>query len=219
MGMTNRTLPLTDRQVFSLFVDIPTDITSLRRGEVSVYFHNLFAVPLCLIDKIAGGCYMTVREYKKNIIFKEIKKDMEIKDNKLTINIPDGMEIDVENSDLKNGIIKFKKKELRYEDIENSLDLEGNRTGIPVDDNNAFKLCATDRLMNIARYYNGDWKPDWSSVENKYYIIYCNRSQCYSTDYKTLIDINTVYFKCQKDAQAVIDNPNFREILDAIYKN
>ena len=96
---------------------------------------------------------------------------MEIKDNKITINIPDGMEIDVDNSDLKTGIIKFKKKELRYEDIENSLDLEGNRTGIPVDDNNAFKLRATDRLMNIARYYNGDWKPDWSSVENKYYIL------------------------------------------------
>ena len=171
------------------------------------------------LENIAGTCSQSKRMDTRNVCFKEIKKDMEIKDNKLTINIPDGMEIDVENSDLKTGIIKFKKKELRYEDIENSLDLEGNRTGIPVDDNNAFKLRATDRLMNIARYYNGDWKPDWSSVESKYYIIYCNRSQCYTTDYKTLIDVNTVYFKCEKDAQAVIDNPNFREILDAIYKN
>ena len=171
------------------------------------------------LENIAGTCSQSKRMDTRNVCFKEIKKDMEIKDNKLTINIPDGMEIDVENSDFKTGIIKFKKKELRYEDIENSLDLEGNRTGIPVDDNNAFKLCATDRLMNIARYYNGDWKPDWSSVENKYYIIYCNRSKCYTTDYKTLIDINTVYFKCEKDAKAVIDNPNFREILDAIYKN
>lgn len=171
------------------------------------------------LENVAGTCSPSKRMDTRNVCFKEIKKDMEIKDNKLTINIPDGMEIDVENSDLKTGIIKFKKKELRYEDIKNSLDLQGNRTGIPVDDNNAFKLRATDRLMNIARYYNGDWKPDWSSVENKYYIIYCNRSQCYSTDYKTLIDINTVYFKCEKDAQAVIDNPNFREILDAIYKN
>ena len=168
---------------------------------------------------ITGNCMHFLRNDGVNVKFEEIKKDMEIKDNKLTINIPDGMEIDVENSDLKTGVIKFKKKELRYEDIENSLDLEGNRTGIPVDDSNAFKLCATDRLMNIARYYNGDWKPNWSSVENKYYIIYCNRSQCYTTDHKTLIDINTVYFKCEKDAQAVIDNPNFREILDAIFKN
>lgn len=171
------------------------------------------------LEKVTGTCSPNNRKDTRSVCFKEIKKDMEIKDNKLTINIPDGMNIDVENCDLKNGIIKFKKKELRYEDIENSLDLEGNRTGIPVDDNNAFKLCATDRLMNIARYYNGDWKPDWSSVENKYYIIYCNRSQCYSTDYKTLIDINTVYFKCEKDAQAVIDNPNFREILDEIFKD
>ena len=171
------------------------------------------------LENIAGTCSQSKRMDTRNVCFKEIKKDMEIKDNKLTINIPDGMEIDVENSDLKTGIIKFKKKELRYEDIKNSLDIEGNRTGIPVDDNNAFKLRATDRLMNIARYYNGDWKPDWNSVESKYYIIYCNRSQCYTTDYKTLIDINTVYFKCEKDAQAVIDNPNFREILDAVYKN
>ena len=171
------------------------------------------------LENIAGTCSPSKRMDTRNVCFKEIKKDMEIKDNQLTINTPEGMEIDIENCDLKTGIIKFKKKELRYEDIENSLDLEGNRTGIPVDDNNAFKLRATDRLMNIARYYNGDWKPDWSSVESKYYIIYCNRSQCYTTDYKTLIDINTVYFKCEKDAQAVIDNPNFREILDAVYKN
>ena len=51
MSMANRTLPLTDRQILSLFVDVPTDITSLRGGEVSVYFHNLFAVPFCLIGK------------------------------------------------------------------------------------------------------------------------------------------------------------------------
>lgn len=94
-------------------------------------------------ETVVGRCSCTLRLDGKNVIFKEIK------DNQLTINIPKGMEIDIENCDLKNGIIKFKKKELRYEDIENSLDLEGNRTGIPVDDNNAFKLCATDRLMNI----------------------------------------------------------------------
>lgn len=171
------------------------------------------------LEEVTGTCSPNNRKDTRSVCFKEIKKDMEIKDNKLTINIPDGMEIDVENCDFDTGVIKFRKKELRYEDIENSLDLEGNRTSIPVDENNALKLCATDRLINIARYYNGDWKPNWSSVENKYYIIYCNRSQCYTTDYKTLIDINTVYFKCEKDAQAVIDNPNFREILDAVYKN
>lgn len=173
----------------------------------------------CIFNKIVGGCSMTVREDKNNIIFKEIKKDMEIKDNQLTINIPDGMEIDVENSDLKTGVIKFKKKELTYEDIKASLRLNENMTGIDVADENVNRLYAINRLMCIAKFYNGDWKPNWSSVENKYHIIYCNRSQCYTTDYKTFFDINTVYFKCEKDAQAVIDNPNFREILDVIYNN
>ena len=51
MGMTNRTLPLTDRQIFSLFVDIPTDITSLRGGEVSVYLHYFLVVPFRLIGE------------------------------------------------------------------------------------------------------------------------------------------------------------------------
>lgn len=163
---------------------------------------------------------MTVREDKKNIIFKEIKNDMEIKDNKLIINIPNGMEIDIENCDLKNGIIKFKKKELRYEDIENSLDLEGNRTGIPVDDNNAFKLCSTDRLMNIARYYNGDWKPDWKNPDSlKFSIWYDTLREKYDIEFCGGSVRNDVYFKNKKDAQSVIDNSDFRKILDTIFKN
>lgn len=173
----------------------------------------------CIFNKIVGGCSMTVREDKNNIIFKEIKMDMEIKDNQLTFNIPDGMEIDLQNSNFDAGVIKFKKKVLTYEDIKASLKLNENLICISVDDNNSAKLSAINRLMCIAKFYNGDWKPNWSSIENKYHILYCNRSQCYTTDYKTSFDINTIYFKCEKDAQAVIDNPNFREILDAIFKN
>lgn len=165
-------------------------------------------------ETVVGRCSCTSRLDGKNVIFKEIK------DNQLTINIPKGMEIDIENCDLKNGIIKFKKKELRYEDIENSLDLEGNRTGIPVDDNNAFKLCATDRLMNIARYYNGDWKPDWKNPDSlKFSIWYDTLREKYDIEYCGGSVRNDVYFKNKKDVQAVIDNPNFREILDAIFKN
>lgn len=165
-------------------------------------------------ETVVGRCSCTSRLDGKNVIFKEIK------DNQLTINIPKGMEIDIENCDLKNGIIKFKKKELRYEDIENSLDLEGNRTGIPVDDNNAFKLCATDRLMNIAKYYNGDWKPNWKNPDSlKFCIWYDTIREKYDIEFCGGSVRNDVYFKNKKDAQTVIDNPNFREILDAIFKN
>lgn len=51
MSMTYWTLPLTNRQVFCLFVDIPTDVTCLRGGEVSVYLHYSLVVPFRLIGE------------------------------------------------------------------------------------------------------------------------------------------------------------------------
>ena len=41
---------------------------------------------------------------------------MEINNNQLTIDIPEGMEIDAENSDLTKGVIKFKPKDITYND-------------------------------------------------------------------------------------------------------
>ena len=42
---------------------------------------------------------------------------MEIKNNQLTIDIPEGMEIDLKNSDLANGIVRFKQSCITYETI------------------------------------------------------------------------------------------------------
>lgn len=66
-------------------------------------------------ETVVGSCSCTSRLDGKNVIFKEIK------DNQLTINIPDGMEIDVENCDFDTGVIKFRKKELTYKDIQDSV--------------------------------------------------------------------------------------------------
>lgn len=79
---------------------------------------------------------------------------MEIKDNQLTINIPDGMEIDTESSDLKAGVIKFKKKELTYKDIQDSVGKYPTFTFVTPC--NRLKLNAINMLMDIAKYYNGD---------------------------------------------------------------
>ena len=74
--------------------------------------------------------------------------------------------------------------------------------------------------MNIAKYYNGDWKPDWNNRnEDKYYIYYRYITDEYLVDADLTEVSNIVYFKNDVDAQAVIDNPNFRQILDAIYKD
>lgn len=80
------------------------------------------------------------------------------------------------------------------------------------------KILAISQLMNIAKYYNEDWEPDWNNQdEYKYYITY-NRDT-YEVDYNWRTICSNIYFKNKEDAQSVIDNPNFRAILNAIYKN
>lgn len=179
--------------------------------------HCAFRGKLCgLIGPSAGNCMPNSRSDNTSVIFKEIK-DMEIKNNQLTIDIPEGMEIDLENSDLAKGIVKFKKKDITYKNIEDALSSE-NYADAVINTSNGIKLEALNKLMNIAKYYNGDWKPDWSnSNEYKYSIIY-NRNT-YKVDHNWTSISSNIYFKNKDDAQAVIDNPNFRDILDAIYKN
>lgn len=169
------------------------------------------------IRKSLGLCTDVSRTDKTGIIFKEIN-NMEIKNNQLTIDIPEGMEIDLENSDLAKGIVRFKQSTITYEDVEDTLKLGKNCKSIIINESNDSKLVALSRLMNIAKYYNGDWKPNWSDKnEYKYFIIY--KGDIYKVDYYWATISNNIYFKNKKDAQAVIDNPNFRDILDAIYKN
>ena len=165
-----------------------------------------------------GLCTTGTRSDKTDVVFKEIK-DMEIKNNQLTIDIPEGMEIDLENSDLAKGIVKFKNK-IIYRDVEDTLKLGKNCKSIIINESNASKLVALSKLMNIAKYYNGDWNPNWRSLtESKYYIYYCTRSNIYGVSNTSSTKYINIYFRLYKDAKAVIDNPNFRDILDVIYKN
>lgn len=164
---------------------------------------------------ILGNCGHAQRTDHEEVIFKEIK-NMEIENNQLTIDIPEGMEIDTENSDLTKGIIKFKTKVLSYKTVyckicNKSLVIDSHKE-------DEHKLRAISRLMNIARYYNKDWKPDWEHREIKYYIYFDNNNNEYDINYNDAFCRNTIYFKNSKDAKAVIDNSNFRDILDAIYK-
>ena len=121
---------------------------------------------------------------------------MEIKNNQLTIDIPEGMEIDTENSDFTKGIIKFKSKYITYDDIEKTLYLKEICIGITTDVNNIDKLTAINELMNIAKYYNKDWEPNWYNSKEKKYLI---KSHSYSgeffVDYDLTINLGGIYFK------------------------
>ena len=126
--------------------------------------------------------------------------------------------IDFEKSNLAKGIIKFKKKDITYDDILQAYTIRYG--SIVVSSSNIDKLLAISKLMDIAKYYNGDWKPNWRSLtESKYYIYYSTRSNIYGVSNTSSTKYINIYFRLYKNAKAVIDNPNFRDILDAIYKN
>lgn len=168
--------------------------------------------------KIHGACSNIYRKDNISVVFKEVN-NMEIKNNQLTIEVPEGMEIDLENSNLVYGIIKFKKKQdITYSDVYNEL----NNTNISVNTyfGNEIKLKALVKLMNIAKYYNNDWQPNWSnSKENKYCIKFDYHKDRFYVDYNNSIGAGDVFFKNSEDARAVINNPNFKSILNTIYKN
>lgn len=160
---------------------------------------------------------------------------METKEVK--IQVPEGYEIDKENSTFE--CVKFKpiKKDITYKDICNKLFIK-NKIGFYITDsgitdsniincyaenkNNATnrkqleKLLALNQLLNIAEYYNRLH----SMIDKSYVILYDKRTQDYTINsiplwYRFGVE---VCFNNKEDAQAVIDNPNFREILDTIYK-
>lgn len=165
---------------------------------------------------ITGYCSKYDRHDITSVIFKEINN---MENNQLVIDIPKGMEIDTQNSDLTKGIVKFRPKNITCDDIEIALNLPNNSTCMAVHRDNLPKLLAISGLMNIAKYYNKDWKPDWNKQsEVKYSIYYSYGNNRYQISASTCIKCNEIFFRLSSDAQAVIDNPNFRPILDTIYK-
>lgn len=156
----------------------------------------------------------------------------------LKIQVPEGYEIDKENSTFER--IRFKpiKKDITYDNVCDSIFESGyyigNRGEITrvnafidnarVDKNNATtkkqleKLLALNQLLNIAEYYNQKGiQQDYS----QYCIICENKCEYHTIRYKELHCLLEIValFNRKEDAQTVIDNPNFREILDTIYKD
>ena len=197
-------------------------------GEIFIYKDKTYQVVEVEIDEeckgcafefsscctsLLGDCSPTHRTDGASVIFKAINN---MENNQLTIDIPEGMEIDLENSNLAKGIVKFKKKYITYGDI--LQECPTNFSGLRVRNHCIDKILAISKLMNIAKYYNGDWEPDWNNQDEYKYFIICNRGT-YKVDHGWTSICSNIYFKNKKDAQAVIDNPNFRSILDVVYKN
>lgn len=202
-------------------------------------------VPSLLIprDKLLstfGKCSAIDRTDGISVVFKEIPKDnskdeyykiipLWVDNNPIQLrpvefDLPNGYMIDKNHSDLDKGIIRFKNKWLSLEQLY-KLAKESNhvthRDSIKYFSDS--KLVALANLMDIARYFNGDWKYDVTKEVVGYSIAYYKfvEEPHYSVC-KLYTSVYTYYgspvFKNEADAQYVIDNPNFRDILDNIFK-
>ena len=117
------------------------------------------------------------------------------------IQLPDNLEV----KEIKDGkiILVEKKKKLTYEDIAKKLNYV-----IPLNctsNKQTWKLFAINRLMNVAKYLNGDWQPDWDNkTSSKYYIRIDSRGIIYVTCIITDV-CGDIYFKSKKLAQQAIE--------------
>ena len=189
---------------------------------------------------IFGECSSIARKDNKSVVFIEITKDDSnelshtviplftddsyIQLRPVEFDIPKGFSIDKENSDLDKGIIKFKANWLTLEQLY-KLAKDNvyftNRDAIKDFCNS--KIVVLANLMDIARYFNGDWNYDVTKEDIGYMIVYDNSIKAPNYTIRKINTCANVYygniiFKNEADAQYVIDNPNFRNILDTIFK-
>lgn len=169
-------------------------------------------------------------------VINEPKENNNMETKEIKIKVPEGYEIDEENSTLE--CIKFKpiKKELTYKDVAKELFLKDMfitnvcgeiykvSSASPYDKNNATnkkqleRLLALNQLLNIAEYYNKKSPKEGEytyciSLEGRNFEYFVQRSK------KPRIERGLIpEFNREEDAKAVINNPNFKEILDLVYR-
>ena len=198
------------------------------------------------VDKrlnIFGECSSFNRYDSKSVVFVEVPTSKEPKvyntvlyeidynHKYITIDIPEGFIIDTENNDLSKGIIHFKCKWLSLEQLyklakDNNYHTYLSEIKDSTDDKSCTvrnKLISLANLMDIARYFNGDWNYDVTKEDVGYIITYdiSIAGPCYTVqkiNATTDVYYGNPVFKNKADAQYVIDNPNFREVLDNIFK-
>lgn len=170
-------------------------------------------------EKINNETMNKDNDTKENVVIPIFNTDNSLSDIK--IECPKGYIIDVKHTDLSRRIIKFKKDNITLEDIYEDQGKDTFITNVVNNNRPTYdKITAIATLMDIANYYNKGWKPNWNnSVENKYFIVFDCDKNYYSIGYKYKTNSGNIFFRNKVDAQAVIDNPNFRDILDTIYKD
>ena len=126
-----------------------------------------------------------------------INNNLEIK-----IQAPEGMEIDKEHSTFE--CIKFKPKKLTYDYISIIM---SPKTYPVYTIRRHFQKCDTfKKLLEVAEYLNGDWKPNWDNQSQiKYIIKYDHIKEQFKFDFYSFTSVNSVVFSSRENALRAIE--------------
>lgn len=144
-------------------------------------------------------------------------------EKEVKIQIPEGYEIDREKSTF--GRIVFKQKGLTYEDVARKLFFgarawyfngNGCIDSVPYcpathicDPNNATsakqleQILALNKLMNVAKYLNGDW--ELQHGDDKVYLFFDDINREFVVDIEFNVTRSTPYFKSEDLARQAIE--------------
>ena len=162
-----------------------------------------------------------------------------MKAKELKIVPPEGYEIDRENSSIDT--IRFKpiKKKTTYKDICRELFLNKPswrllETGVTkytkvsdsaiscarltaTSNKQLEQLVALNKLMNVAKYLNGDWEPDFTNFSERKWWIDCDFDDLMlSTDFSSCYRNSVVYFKSEELAFQAIEILGEEEVKKAL---
>lgn len=160
---------------------------------------------------------LTLKEYKEKYMSKENSKELKIE-------IPEGYEIDKENSSFEKIVFKKVKKTLTYEQVTDKLFKNKNHyytdeDGNVIEANKGWhcpnvapteyqlaRLLALNKLMNTAYYLNDGWEPNWNNnIERKYFIYYVSIDKIFKIESNTIVNYGIVYFKSKELAKQAIE--------------
>ena len=123
-------------------------------------------------------------------------------ETEIKIQVPEGMEIDKENSTFE--CIKFKPKEITYQEIAKKF--QPYNSSVSANAKHLLKLITFRKLLEVADYLNSDWKPDWNDENQyKYYISYDGGYETFFIDNRCFVNQGVVYFSSKENALKAIE--------------
>ena len=160
-----------------------------------------------------------------------------MKTKELKIEAPERYEVDWENSSMNTIRFKPVKKKITYQDVKEKLFADTKyyyieSAGTIISSKNARyygeniivatskqqieQLLALNKLMNVAKYLNGDWEADFTNARRNWYIGFDFESLMLGIRFSVCYRYSDIYFKSKELALQAIEILGEEEVKKAL---